>query len=75
VLIRTLIPYLASLRPTVQWTDAQWGIAAEFLLKLIWLADALAIFRYDKRTIHDLMAGTKVIDIKKYRIHLAEEKH
>jgi uncharacterized RDD family membrane protein YckC len=71
VIVRPIIPYVPSLKPTIQWTEAEWGTAIELLFTLVGLVDALAIFRPDKRTIHDLIAGTKVIDKKKYKRHFA----
>lgn len=36
---------------------------------IFWFADGLFVFKKDRRCIHDLMAGTKVIDLAKDEYH------
>jgi len=67
IIVRPLVPYLATLKPTTQWTDEPWGVGVDLVFRLMGLVDSLMIFQADKRTLHDLMAGPTVIAIRKQR--------
>ena len=66
IILRPLIPYLAWLRPTQQWTDASWALYVELAFKLLGAVDAICIFTKERRTLHDLVAGTKVVDKSRF---------
>ncbi len=72
IILRPLIPYIAWIRPTQQWTDASWALPVELAFKLLGAVDALFIFTTERRTLHDLVAGTKVVD--KSRFYHSKER-
>ncbi|MFH1313468.1 MAG: RDD family protein [Candidatus Eisenbacteria bacterium] len=67
VLIRPLIILIGALRPDMQWTDAEWGTALRMVLGGLALINALRISFEDRRALHDILAGTQVIDLKLLR--------
>ncbi|MFC1799389.1 RDD family protein [Candidatus Eisenbacteria bacterium] len=67
VLVRPLILVLASYRPHIQWTDAEWGGIVRLAFSILFTVNALFVFNSDRRALHDHLAGTQVVDIKLMR--------
>ena len=63
LLLRPLIPLLVTFRPDLQYPDEVWSLPARMVLGALGLADALSIFGIERRTLHDRLAGTRVIDL------------
>jgi len=71
IIIRQIFQILSALKLIALWINLGWMSALDILFNLVFFLDAVFIFRHDKRTIHDLLAGTKVIDKNKYSEWLA----
>lgn len=67
LLLRPLLPVIATFRPDLSWPDETWSIVVRYALSALLLTDALAIFGSERRTIHDRLAGTRVIDLSLLR--------
>jgi len=68
VLVRPLIVLIASYRPHIQWTDAEWGFFLRLVFSGLGMVNALFVFNSDRRALHDHLAGTQVVDIRLMRI-------
>lgn len=67
LLVRPAILVIVGLRPDLQWPDEVWSQALRYALGLLGLVNALYIFGLDRRTLHDRLAGTRVIDLRALR--------
>ncbi|MGD8628557.1 MAG: RDD family protein [bacterium] len=68
VLVRPLILLLSGMRPRIQWTDSPWGGMLGLIISIVSLVNALFVFNSDRRALHDHLAGTQVIDLKRMGI-------
>ena len=67
VLVRPIIVLLGLTRPDIQWTEEEWGTVLRFVFGGLFLVNALLVFNEDRRALHDVLAGTRVIDMGAFR--------
>ncbi|MGD9140707.1 MAG: RDD family protein [bacterium] len=63
LIVRPVLPVVATYRPDLIWPGEAWSMVVRYCLSALLLIDALAIFGSERRTVHDRLAGTRVIDI------------